>query len=109
VSLRDLARGKPCMVRLPGICNGNEETTILAHYRMAGTCGMGMKPDDFQGSWACSSCHDECDRRTRILENDFVELCFVNGMTRTQYRVMRDYPAILIAYIKSRFLNSRTG
>ena len=42
---RKLAKGKPCLVRLPG-CNGNRETTILAHYRLSGYCGVGMKPDD---------------------------------------------------------------
>lgn len=87
--LRKLARGKPCQVRLPGICNGNPDTTVLAHYRMAGTCGGSMKPDDEQGAWACSACHDECDRRTRKLERDYVELCFLQGVMRTQYEIRR--------------------
>lgn len=88
-SLRDLARDKPCMVRLRGICNGNPETTVLAHYRLTGTCGAGMKPDDWQAAWACSACHDECDRRTRKLETDFVRLAHAEGVFRTQYEIRR--------------------
>lgn len=82
--LRKLAKGRECQVRLNGICNHNPETTVLAHYRMAGTCGTGIKPDDMQGAWACSSCHDETDRRTRILDNEFVRLCHLEGVMRTQ-------------------------
>lgn len=82
--LTKLAKGRQCQVRLNGICNHNPETTVLAHYRMAGTCGVGMKPDDMQGAWACSECHSEIDRRTRILENDFVRLAHAEGVLRTQ-------------------------
>lgn len=49
------ARGRDCTVRLPG-CPNNTETTVLAHYRLAGTCGVGMKPNDLQGAWACDYC-----------------------------------------------------
>ena len=45
--LREEARGRDCTVRLPG-CNGGGESTVLAHYRLAGTCGMGIKPPDRQ-------------------------------------------------------------
>lgn len=76
------ARGRECTVRLP-CCNHNPETTVLAHYRLAGTCGVGMKPNDLQGAWACSSCHDEIDRRTRIFENEFVRLAHAEGVMRT--------------------------
>lgn len=77
------ARGKPCMVRIPGICNGNPETTVLAHYRLAGYCGTGMKPIDALGAWCCSSCHDEADRRTRYFDEEFVRLCHAEGVLRT--------------------------
>ncbi|OCG47494.1 hypothetical protein A9G35_00735 [Gilliamella sp. Choc5-1] len=77
------ARGRECTVRLP-CCNHNPETTVLAHYRLAGTCGVGMKPNDLQGAWACSACHDEIDCRTRIFENEFVRLAHAEGVIRTQ-------------------------
>lgn len=84
LNLRKEAKGRECQVRLPGICNGNSETVILAHYRMAGLNGIGMKPNDILGAWACSRCHDECDRRTRKLETDFVRLAHAEGVFRTQ-------------------------
>ena len=63
MNLRKLAKGQPCMLRLPGICNGNPETTVLAHIRR-GLYGMGIKPVDWCGVWCCSACHDAYDRRT---------------------------------------------
>lgn len=80
--LTKLARGRECTVRLP-CCNHNPETTVLAHYRLAGTCGVGMKPNDLQGAWACSACHDEIDRRTRLFEHEFVRLAHAEGVIRT--------------------------
>lgn len=59
------ARGRDCVVRIPGVCNGNPETVVLAHYRLAGTCGTGFKPNDLQGAWACSGCHDAIDGRSK--------------------------------------------
>ncbi|MCX8602653.1 MULTISPECIES: DUF1364 domain-containing protein [unclassified Gilliamella] len=83
------AKGRECQVRLP-CCNHNPETTVLAHYRLAGTCGVGMKPNDLQGAWACSSCHDEIDRRTRIFENEFVRLAHAEGVMKTQNILIKD-------------------
>ena len=65
MNLRELAKGQPCMIRVAGICNRNPETTVLAHYRLGGTCGTGMKPPDMRGAWACSACHDAVDGRVR--------------------------------------------
>lgn len=62
MNLRKLAKGQDCMLRLPGICNGNPETTVLAHIRR-GFFGMGIKPVDWCGVWACSDCHDAYDGR----------------------------------------------
>ncbi|BBE88224.1 hypothetical protein CHBNII4_12490 [Haemophilus influenzae] len=84
VNYRKEAKGRDCQVRLPGICNHNPETTVLAHYRMAGLNGVGMKPDDIFGAWACSSCHDECDRRTRKMDTEDVRLAHAEGVFRTQ-------------------------
>ena len=43
-----------------------------------------MKPDDIFGAWACSSCHDECDRRTRKMDAEDVRLAHAEGVLRTQ-------------------------
>jgi len=72
------------MVRLPGVCNHNLETTVLAHVRLAGVSGMGIKADDLLGAWACSSCHDAIDRRGHLdLERDYVRLAHLEAMVRT--------------------------
>jgi hypothetical protein len=72
------------MVRLPGICNHNSATTVLAHIRLSGVSGMGMKADDLLGAWACSACHDAVDRRFRTdLDRDYVRLAHLEGMVRT--------------------------
>ena len=65
MNLRKLAKGQPCMIRVPGVCNRNPETTVLAHYRMAGICGTGSKPPDSLGAWSCSACHDAVDGRVK--------------------------------------------
>lgn len=70
-----------CMVRIPGICNYNPETTVLAHLNGA---GWALKNEDIFGAFCCSSCHDEYDRRTMKHPKDLVDLAFLQGMVRTQ-------------------------
>lgn len=85
MSLRAEAKGRGCMVRLPGICNFNSETVVLAHIRVAGVSGMSMKSPDLLGAWACSACHDELDGRTHQsgLSRDELRLAHYDGMART--------------------------
>lgn len=90
MNLRDAARGRECQVRLPGVCNFNAETTVLAHARLAGLTGAGQKAPDVCGAHACSACHDEIDRRTRVLEKDFVQLAFYEGILRTLALLVRE-------------------
>lgn len=73
-NLRKEARGRECTVRIPGHCNGNPETSVLAHYRTAGTCGTGCKPDDTQAAIACNGCHDVIDGRTKTTDFTYDEL-----------------------------------
>jgi len=85
MSLRKEAKGRGCMVRLPGVCNFNSETVVLAHIRLAGVSGMGMKSPDLLGAWACNACHDEIDGRTHKsgLSRDELRLAHYDGMART--------------------------
>lgn len=84
MNLRNEARGRGCMVRLPGVCNHNSETVVLAHVRLIGVSGMGLKADDLLGAWACSACHDAIDRRAHTdLDRDYVRLAHLEGMART--------------------------
>ncbi|EPG6221198.1 DUF1364 domain-containing protein [Klebsiella pneumoniae] len=82
-NLRKAARGRECTVRIPGYCNGNPETSVLAHYRLAGTCGTGCKPDE--GAIACSACHDLIDGRKKTTDytRDELRLMHAEGVLRT--------------------------
>jgi hypothetical protein len=82
--LTKAARGRDCQIRLPGVCNGNPETVVLAHYRLAGTCGAGIKPNDLQGAWACSACHDAVDGRGAKIDREEARLAHAEGAFRTQ-------------------------
>ncbi|POU03609.1 DUF1364 domain-containing protein [Escherichia sp. ESNIH1] len=82
--LRKAARGRECQVRIPGICNHNDETSVLAHIRLPGICGTGIKPPDLIATIACSSCHDEIDRRTHMVDAEYAKECALEGMARTQ-------------------------
>lgn len=88
--LTKAARGRECQVRIPGVCNGNPETTVLAHYRMSGTCGAGMKPNDLQGAWACSACHDACDGRSQLIDRADARRLHAEGVMRTQALLIRE-------------------
>ena len=84
--LRKLAKGRDCKIRLPGICNFNPETTVLAHYRLAGISGIGMKSPDLLGAWACSACHAYVDTH----KDDSTVRAFLEGVMRTQAQLMRE-------------------
>lgn len=57
------ARGQPCMVNIPGICNGNKETTVCAHSNWyEHGKGAGLKANDCFVAWCCSACHAELDQ-----------------------------------------------
>ncbi|SCC39218.1 DUF1364 domain-containing protein [Kosakonia oryziphila] len=82
--LRKAAHGRECQVRIPGICSGNPETSVLAHYCLAGTCGTGIKPDDTQAAIACSCCHDVIDGRVKTeYSRDELRLMHAEGVMRT--------------------------
>lgn len=86
MNLRKLARDQPCQIRIPGVCNANPETTCLCHYRLAGSCGVGMKPPDEQAAFGCSACHDAVDGRTfsGCHTKTELRLYHAEGVLRTQ-------------------------
>lgn len=54
--IRESARGKECLMGLPG-CAGGCESTIWSHYRgEAGGKGLSLKADDLCGAYACTHC-----------------------------------------------------
>lgn len=90
--LTKAARGRDCQVRLPG-CPNNTETTVLAHYRLAGTCGVGIKPNNLQGAWCCDYCHSVCDGRIKAPEGmtrEDIRLAHAEGVMRTIDTLVRE-------------------
>jgi hypothetical protein len=71
------------MVRLPG-CDGGGETTVLAHVRIIGVSGMGLKSEDLLGAWACAPCHRLVDTDRRH------QLDFLNAVIRTQAALVKE-------------------
>lgn len=88
--IRKAAQGQPCLVRIPGVCDGGGETTILAHYRLSGYCGTGIKPGDYAfGAFCCARCHDAVDGRIASgLDRDTLRLYHAEGVMRTQRRLV---------------------
>lgn len=54
---------------------------MLAHYRLAGTCGGALKPPDILGAWGCGPCHDYVGDRSPEL---------AIGVMRTQYQLVQE-------------------
>lgn len=76
------ARLRECQIRIPGVCNRNDETTVLAHLNGA---GWGLKHDDRHGAFACSACHDAVDGRIKTeYANTLLKLFHLEGVIRTQ-------------------------
>lgn len=77
--LRESARDRECQVRLLGVCNFDSATTVLAHVRLIGVSGLGIKSPDILGAWACSACHAYADSHHDAETN----AAFAEGVYRT--------------------------
>lgn len=81
-NLRKAAKGRECQIRIPGVCCGDNETTVLCHL---GGGGMGRKRHDIHGAIGCYLCHDVCDGRRRAdIPQDILKLWFLEAVIRTQ-------------------------
>ena len=84
-NLRRLAIGRECTIRLPGC---NTEPCCLAHFRMIGLSGMGMKSEDVFGAWSCANCHTKVDTDGR--GDVEVQLDFAKAVFRTQAQLVKE-------------------
>ena len=84
--LRSEAAWRACQVRATG-CTGGP--CVLAHVRMNGISGLGIKAPDALGAWACDNCHKLYDVHGSIdrieIENDFLK-----GVIRTQNLLIKE-------------------
>lgn len=86
MNLRDLARGRDCLIRVPGECLRSPETVVLCHYRMSGLSGMGFKSPDWCAAYGCSKCHDIVDGRRgswKTYPLELRKLFLAEGVLRT--------------------------
>ena len=81
--LRQSARGQECQVRLYQICQGRDETVVLAHL---GGGGVGGKNWDSAASFCCFECHQVIDFavKTNLYTSDELRLAHLQGVMRTQ-------------------------
>lgn len=87
--LTKLARDKPCLIRVPGHCNGRTDTTVWCHLRMIGISGYGLKAPDVLGAFGCQPCHDIVDNRTKSPHTyEERRVLLLEGMARTQYQLV---------------------
>ena len=92
MDLRKEAKGRECQINIYKVCNQNPETTVLAHpnNKLLFGGGMGLKPHDIFGAWACSACHDAVDGRAVASHNGIkytyreLQILFDEGVFRTQ-------------------------
>lgn len=90
-NLRKEARLRDCQVRIPGVCNRDPETVVLAHYRLAGHSGTGLKPHDLLGAYCCHSCHLAVDGQMKTsLTRDQLRLYLAEGVIRTIAILIRE-------------------
>lgn len=82
--LRNSAKGRDCELRLIGTCNGNNETTALAH--IGHDIGTSIKCNDTMAVFACSSCHDVIDGRVSYdgIANSNIEEDKLRALEATQ-------------------------
>lgn len=67
LDLRKAARGQQCLVWISPHCRApSTATTVLAHIRRAGVAGIGQKPPDLCGVYACDHCHSVIDGREKL-------------------------------------------
>ena len=89
--ITESARGENCTVRLPNVCNGNPETTVLAHINgVRFGHGVGRKVADIHGAYCCSSCHDVIDGRVRSnFDKDFLHASHLDAVIETQLKLIK--------------------
>ena len=61
--LRAMARGMPCLLRVPGVCNHDRSNVVCCHSNLSihGKAGA-RKADDQYSVWGCAACHQWLDR-----------------------------------------------
>lgn len=84
------AKGEQCTIRLPSVCNHNNETVVFCHINgVRYGHGIGIKVKDILGAYGCSNCHDIADGRVKShLTEDEITIAFYEGVFETQLKLI---------------------
>lgn len=96
-----LAKGRDCLIRVPGRCNRNPETTVFCHVRLPDLSGLGIKALDLFGAFECSDCHAIVDgQRGSWVEfpQDRRDLLLLDGTIRTQLILLNEGVILIPGY-----------
>jgi hypothetical protein len=83
------AKYSDCMVRVPGVCNFDRQTTVAAHLNGA---GMGIKQLDIFIAYCCSDCHAWLDGGyiNQGVLRAVRDLWHLQAIIRTQQKMVED-------------------
>ena len=57
-ALLEMARGRPCLLLIPGLCSHRTDTVVAAHSNLSiHGKGGARKADDCYSVWGCAACH----------------------------------------------------
>ena len=89
--ITESAQGENCTVRVPGHCNNDTSTTVLAHINSIRLGhGTAIKANDMFGAYCCSSCHNACDGRERSnWSRKELKLFHLEGILETQLKLLQ--------------------
>lgn len=96
-ALTDYAKGKPCLIRAPGICTFQDEQTVACHVPLMDYHGTAFKMADWFIAFGCFNCHACVDRvRYMHLDKELVRTWHLEGMIRTQAYIIKHAPHLVI-------------
>jgi hypothetical protein len=82
-ALLEMARGRPCLLLVPGVCNHRVDTTVACHSNLQAHGKAGArKADDCYSVWGCAACHSWLDQGRSPAE--MKEAAFVLGLMHQQ-------------------------
>lgn len=89
--ITDSARGEQCLIRIPGVCNRDDTTTVFCH-EPSGS-GLSIKWPDTEGAYGCSDCHDLIDWRVpppaeKLYSRQDILVMYYEGARRTRIKLL---------------------
>jgi Protein of unknown function (DUF1364) len=83
-ALLKLARGAPCLIAIPGICRGDQDSVVACHGNWSEHGkGVGLKAHDCFIAFGCIDCHRAIDKQAYQLEPDDRRYYWQRGFERT--------------------------